>query len=338
MTPVLAMSKREILTLLGARGAEQEALFARAREAQIAAWGRSVLLRGVIELTSYCRKDCGYCAMRVSNRDLTRYRLTLEEALQAARSVAAYGIRILLLQGGEDVQSDRMLEQLIPCVKEELGLFIILNVGERRRERFARFRELGADAFIMKFESADAALYERATRSRLEDRLRNLGWLKELGFVVGTGSIVGLPGQSLENVAEDLLLAARLQPEFVSTAPFIPNAGTPWESAPPGNVQTALNFIAISRLLLPQATIPAVSALEKLLVGGQALGLQAGANVLTVNFTPPRQRERYPIYSDRRFVVSLDHATQAVERAGLQFAAPPRRPLASGDAIPGSGT
>lgn len=154
--------------------------------------------------------------------------------------------------------------------------------------------------------------------SPLAKRLECIGWLQELGFRVGTGNIIGLPGQTLDTLAGDIQLAARIKPDFVSSSPFIPNQNTPYEQVPNGSLPITLNSIAICRILFPNALIPSVSALEKIEAGGQARGLDAGANVLTINFTPPESREKFAIYSQQRFVVSLEHALKTVDQAGLQ--------------------
>lgn len=297
-----------------------EALFARARDARRAVFGEAARMRGVVEISSHCRKDCFYCGMRRSNRKLERFRAPrADEVLEAVRAVAEAGLSTVLIQGGEDPRCDRLLEEALPRIRAELGLRVILNVGERPRAQLARFRQAGADGYLMKFETSDADLYERITGSPLADRLRCLGWLQELGFQVGVGNIVGLPSQTPESLAGDLRLACELRPDFVSASPFIPNDDTPLEGEPAGALEAVLRVLAAYRILLPQALIPTVSALEKLAPGGQARGLEAGANVITANLTPPHWRDRYVIYSPRRFVVSLDHARATVARAGLAF-------------------
>lgn len=304
--------------LLEALGARDEGLFEQARDARRAVFGDAVRVRGVVEISSYCRKRCDYCGMRRSNRALARFRASrVEEVFEAVRGIAEMGLSTVLLQGGEDVRSDRLLEALLPRVKAELGLQVILNVGERPRDQLARFRQAGADGYIMKFETSDAALYERITGGPAAERLQQIRWLQDLGFRVGVGNIVGLPGQTMESLADDLRLACDLRPDFVSASPFIPNDGTPLERETPGSLELTLRVLALYRLLLPEALIPTVSALEKLAPGGQVQGLHAGANVVTANFTPPGWRDRYVIYSPRRFVVSLEHALATVSRAGL---------------------
>jgi len=300
-----------------ARGDRQRALFERAREARRRAFGDTAFVRGVVEISSYCRKDCLYCAMRRSNRSLSRYRAGLDDLMQAAERIREMNIPTILIQGGEDVQTDRILLEALPRLKRTLCLHVILNVGERGRDGFEAFRRAGADSFIMKFESSDPEFYRVATESPLPERLRCLRWLRELGFLVGTGSIVGLPGQTVEQIADDFLLSLELQPDMVSASPFIPNEGTPWESEPCGDLDTNLNLLALLRLHLSRALIPSVSALEKLQPGGQLRGFQAGANVITINFTPEHQRELYRIYSSERFVVSVGHALATLASGGL---------------------
>jgi biotin synthase len=307
----------EISRLLVARGREQEELFQRATSGRRFVFGDQAFVRGVVEISNYCRKDCNYCAMRCSNRSLKRYRVTNACVMAAARRIHECSISTIMLQGGEDLQADGILDEVIPAIKHELGLVVILNVGERNRERLEAFRRLGVDAYIMKYETSDANLYDRSTRSSLQNRMQNLRWLKELGYVLSTGNIVGLPGQTPESIVNDALLSCELNPDWVSTAPFIPSVGTPWEGHPAGNIETTLNTIAIYRIMFPHALIPSVSSLNLVQPGGQLRGFEAGANVITINFTPQHLRSHYPIYSKDRFVVSIEHANEVLSKAGL---------------------
>ena len=310
-------TRDEIVEMLAARGDRQQELFGRACAVRDERAGHQGHLRGVVEVSSHCRRDCSYCAMRRSSHALHRYRAEPAQVVEAARRVHHLGIRAILLQGGEDPRVDGAIEEVLPVLKRDLGLRVILNLGQRSRQRLAHFRELGADAYIMKFETSDGSRYQAATGSPLAPRLENLAWLRELGYIVSTGNIVGLPGQSLQSLADDFVLAQSLRPDWMSSAPFVPSEGTPWGHEPPGDIETTLNCIALSRLMFPDGLIPSVSALEKLQAGGQARGLRAGANVVTVNCTPAELRERYPIYSRDRFLVSLQHAQAALADAGL---------------------
>jgi biotin synthase len=194
---------------------------------------------------------------------------------------------------------------------------ILLNLGNKTRAEYAMWKEYGAYSYITKHETSDRALYYLMKEETLEERLRCIEDLLALGYKVGTGSIIGLPGQSVESIADDILLARDLGAHMVSASPFVPAPNTPLDNYPGGSVQLTLRVIAVTRLLLPDVLIPSVSALELYQEDGQANGLAAGANVLTVNFTPPDQRTSYHIYGKNRYVVKLDHLHRVAETAGL---------------------
>ncbi len=304
--------------LLTVEDEDQQLLFAQARAVRAAAGVEQVTLRGVIEISNHCQKSCDYCAMRSPNGDLERYRLDAEAIMAIVATIHAHGIPIAFLQSGQDPRCDEVIEQVIPAIKRQYGLRVLLCLGERPRSAYRRFAELGADSYILKFETSDPCLYEAIARTPLARRLDCIRNLQGLGFEVGTGNIVGLPHQSLDVLVDDILLAIQLRPDFVSASPFIPNPSTPFEEHPYGSLRLTLNTLAIYRIALKTPLIPNVSALEKIQPGGQLMGLHAGANVMTVNFTPKSFQEKFSIYSNERFVVSLNHALQTIEAAGLQ--------------------
>lgn len=310
-------NKVEILRLLTCEGEAQQALFRAARAVRLAAGADAVKLRGVIEITNYCQKHCDYCALRPQNKEMVRYRMDVDTILAITEGIVAEGITTVFLQSGQDPKSDDIVFEVIPRIRT-LGVNVLLNLGEKSRDTYARYVAAGADSYILKFETSDPDLYEKIVGSPLAKRLECTRWIKAVGMKLGTGNIIGLPGQTLDTLVEDILLAQEMQPDFVSSSPFIPNENTPLESLGMGDLQLTLNSIAICRLLFPNALIPAVSALEKIRKGGQLLGLKAGANVLTINFTPKDFRDKYAIYSKERFVVSLDHARATISGAGLQ--------------------
>lgn len=310
-------NKVEILRLLTCEGEAQQALFRAARAVRLAAGADAVKLRGVIEITNYCQKHCDYCALRPQNKEMVRYRMDVDTILAITEGIVAEGITTVFLQSGQDPKSDDIVFEVIPRIRT-LGVNVLLNLGEKSRDTYARYVAAGADSYILKFETSDPDLYEKIVGSPLAKRLECTRWIREVGMKLGTGNIIGLPGQTLDTLVEDILLAQEMQPDFVSSSPFIPNENTPLESLGMGDLQLTLNSIAICRLLFPNALIPAVSALEKIRKGGQLLGLKAGANVLTINFTPKDFRDKYAIYSKERFVVSLDHARATISGAGLQ--------------------
>ncbi len=311
-------TREGIARLLAVDGDEQEQLFQRARQERRRAGGDPVTLRGVIEISNHCQKSCDYCAMRSPNGEMERYRMTPERILEIVAEIAANGIPIAFLQAGQDPAADAMVAELIPEIKRRFDLRILLCLGERPRATYRRFAELGADSYILKFETSSPAHYRAITRTSLPARLDCLRQLRELGYAIGTGNIVGLPDQDLSQLVDDVLLALKLRPDFVSASPFIANQSTPFESCPQGSLNTTLNILAIYRIGLRTPLIPNVSALEKLQAGGQRRGLEAGANVMTVNFTPPSYQEKFNIYSKQRFVVGLQHALATIESAGME--------------------
>ncbi|APB33800.1 Radical SAM domain-containing protein [Gloeomargarita lithophora Alchichica-D10] len=308
---------RPLPELIDAAGELQQELFAQARRIRQQHQMDQVRLRGVIEISNYCQKNCNYCAMRATNQNLDRYRLSAAEILEIAAEIHRLGIGTLFLQAGQDPECNAILETVIPEAKRHFGLQILLCLGEYDRATYHRWRALGADSYILKFETSEPERYRQIAYTPLTRRLQCIRWLQEAGFQVGTGNIVGLPGQTLDTLVRDILLTQEIQPNFASSSPFIPNENTPFSQLESGSVRRTLNMMAIFRILLPQALVPTVSALEKLETGGQLAGLNAGANVITINFTPPQCRSKYVIYSEGRFVVSLDHARTIINQAGM---------------------
>jgi len=314
----LNLTPAEIRRLLLVTGAEQQELFARAREARSLAGVDAVKLRGVIEISSYCQKTCDYCAIRAGNKAMSRYRMTEDFIMGVAEQVREAGIGTVFLQAGQDRQMDQAVSAVIPRIRGELGCEVLLNLGEKPRHVYEEWAALGATSYILKFETSDPQLYWDIVRTPLDKRIDCIRWIKAAGMEVGTGNIVGLPGQTLDMLVRDVLLVAELEPDFASSSPFIPNENTPLERAEDGDVNTTLNSIALFRLLFPHALVPTVSALEKLRPGAQRAGLDAGANVITINFTPKDQRDKYSIYSKERFIVKPDYAHRIIDDAGLQ--------------------
>jgi len=328
MKPICPLDRPTVLQWLQARGPKQQELFRQARHVRHVHGGDDVLLRGVIEMSSHCSKLCKYCAMRSPNTGLQRYRMTAEEILEVAGEIKSRGISTAFLQAGQDLACDPILEEVIPEIRHGMQMNVLLCVGERPPHVYRRYAELGAGAYILKFETADPGFYRAIAGVPPHNRLRAMEAIRAAGMKLGTGSIVGLPGQTIESIADDFLFAVAWEPDFVSAAPFIPNGSTPYEDGVEGDVDTTLNLMALWRIALPESLIPSVSALEKLRPDGQLAGLNAGANVITVNFTPGERRARYAIYSEQRFVVGLRHALETIDRAGLRARAEtPASPL-----------
>jgi len=273
-----------------------------------------ISLRAVIEFSNYCINNCIYCGMRRDNVNLSRYRMSGEEIVDAAREVKNKNISTIFLQSGCDPASDYILCKAIERIKKELGLKVILGIGERSFEEYKRIRDAGGDGFILKHETSDGELFKKMKFYSLEDRLRCLRDLKKLNFEVGTGCIVGLPGQKFSSFADDILLGKLLECEMISASAFIPHDQTPLSCFPQGSLELTLRVMAVMRIILPHASIPATSTLERLARGGQFLGLKAGANILTINATPEKYRDNYVIYSSDRKLIDLEHVRSILEK------------------------
>ena len=316
-------SRAELIEMITAEGSAQRQLHAQAAAIRDRVFERSVVVRGVIELTNLCRVNCDYCPMRLDNtRQNTSYILERDAILSAARDVRDAGVNVLVFQGGEIPQTTRVLLDVLPAVRQLFDdrVEILLGLGVKSEAEYRALRDRGADTYILKHETADAALHRRIRQEDLEVRLAAIRTLLKLGYRVGSGCIVGLPGQSLESLADDILLADSLGVHMCSASPFVPTAGTPMADAAPGSISQTLNMIATMRIVNPAWLIPTVSALEQQTAGGQGAGQRAGANVMTVNFTPADQRQHYLIYGGTRHIVGTEHVRRQLDIAGLAAA------------------
>lgn len=314
------LTHREIIGLLRLRGAEQDWLFAQARALRRQRFSDAAVVRGVVEVTSVCVQNCTYCPMRRDNR-MTRYIYDQDDIATLSRHIRDSDIRVVSLQGGDTPRTTQIVGQAIATIREifEDDVDILLVLGDKSRDEYAYLRAQGATSYILKHETSDPRLHLEHRHYPLERRLEHLRHLLTLGYRVGTGTIVGLPGQSLEMLADDVLLAQSLGVHMCSASPFVPAPATPLAGAPPGDVDLTLNAIAVIRLAMPGAFVPSVSALEHRLPGAQLAGFNAGANVITVNFTREPDRKDYPIYGVDRFVVEQQYASDVLRKAGLQW-------------------
>ncbi len=306
---------------LRARGDQQQKLFAAARQARRIAYGDRVVVRGLMEVTNLCRVNCEFCPMRRDNtRRNSLFELSEDQILETAAQIKAAGINTVFLQAGEIRKTTPIVGNVIPKIRSifEGAVEVLLCLGNKEEEEYLFLKKQGATSYILKHETSDPELNEKMRHSSFADRIEGLRTLVRLGYKVGTGAIVGLPGQTVESLADDLLLAREIGVHMVSASPFIPAPDTPLAHHPPGDVNVTLNFIALARLMNPDWLIPSVSALESRQSGAQSAGLAAGANVLTVNFTPVNERGNYLIYGKDRFVVRNDHVNDIVAKAGME--------------------
>ncbi|MCC8122658.1 MAG: [FeFe] hydrogenase H-cluster radical SAM maturase HydE [Oscillospiraceae bacterium] len=283
--------------------AEMEALFQAARATRERYYGRKVYFRGLIEFTNYCKNDCYYCGIRRGNRNVARYRLTPEEILDCCRRGAALGYQTFVLQGGEDpwFTDARMVPILSGIRREFPDHAITLSMGERSRESYAALFDAGANRYLLRHETADAAHYSRLhpPEMSLPARMRCLRDLKEIGYQVGAGFMVGSPFQTPAHLLEDLRFLRRLQPHMVGIGPFLPQGDTPFGREAAGPLALTLRMIALCRLLLPKALLPATTALGTLSPLGRERALQAGANVVMPNLSPLGVRAQYALYDNK---------------------------------------
>jgi biotin synthase len=309
---------------LQSKGDQQEELFSAARLARQTAFGNRVIVRGLMEVTNACRVNCEFCPMRRDNmRRNTIFELSEAQIVSIAERIKESGINIVFLQAGEVKKTTQLVGNVLPEIRSLFGgvVELLLCLGNKKEEEYLFLKNQGATSYILKHETSDAELNEKMRHSSFVNRVEGLRTLVRTGYKVGTGAIVGLPGQTIESLADDLLLAREIGAHMVSASPFIPAPDTPLAHHPPGDLSVTLNFIALARLMNPVWLIPSVSALETRRSGGQSAGLAAGANVLTVNFTPVNERENYLIYGKDRYIVRNDHVNEIVAKAGLQRAA-----------------
>lgn len=266
-------------------------------------FGLGIYIRGLIELSSYCRCNCLYCGLRSSNRSAERYRLSSEEVLECCKEGYKLGFRTFVLQGGEDgTHSDEWLEMLI-CQMRSLypDVAITLSLGERSEESYIRLKRAGANRYLLRHEAANAKLYEslHPNSKGLEHRLRCAEALKRAKYQLGLGMMIGVKGQTIEDIVEDLMLIERMQPEMVGIGPFLPHKATPLGEEPAGDLNLTLATIAIVRLMLPKALLPSTTALATLTPRGRLEGILSGANVVMPNLSPSDVRAKYAIYENK---------------------------------------
>ena len=317
---------REILAqALQFRDVEQAEMFALARRRRSEHFpSEEVEVRSVIEVSNICLRGCKYCNMGLKSKQ-KKYTIDHEELLRLASCVYNKGRRVLLLQSGESTVQG-FIDYLAQCVRElkhqHPDLVVILCCGSLSEEQYRLLRDAGASRYVLKFETANAALYASLRpRDTLRHRLECLETLLRLGYAVGSGNMVGLPGQTLDDIVDDLYLLGKYALAMESTTVFIPGESSAFRDEPMGDVDTTLNMMALMRIMYPARLIPTTSSLEKGRADGQYQGLMAGANSATIHDgTPGEVKHLFPIYSTNRFTPQDEHLRQAVENAHLKFA------------------
>jgi len=293
------LSPADLEFLLSAEDPEEdEALFQTADRVRQEKVGNEVHLRGIVEFSNICVQNCLYCGLRRENRRLRRYRMTPGEILDCARDAMERGLRTVVLQSGEDpwFTQDR-LSGLIRRIKEETDLAITLSVGERPAGDYRAWKRAGVDRYLLKQETASPSLFARLRPGRtLSERLDSLRALKGLGYEVGSGNIVGLPGQTAKDLVADILLFKELDFDMIGIGPFIPHPSTPLAESPPGDPHRSMKILALTRIVTGNTHLPATTALGVLDPQGRKKALLAGADVIMPDITPRKYRDRYEIY------------------------------------------
>ncbi|SEF44856.1 biotin synthase [Caloramator fervidus] len=288
----------EIENILSLNEEDAEILFKIADDIKKLYFGNSIHIRGIIEFSNYCRANCKYCGLRCSNDKLIRYRMSKEEIINCAKEAIDAGYKTLVLQSGEDLYyTKEILGDIIKSIKEYADISITLSIGERKFEDYKYLKEVGADRFLMKHETADELLYNNLhPHSTFNNRMSCLKNLKQLGYQLGSGFIIGLPGQTLRTIAKDIMLLKELDVDMAGIGPFIPHKGTPLGSEKPGSAFLTVKVIALSRILLKRVHLPATTALGVLDKKYRDKAFFAGANVIMQKIEPYNYRKLYEIY------------------------------------------
>lgn len=292
-----------------------EYVFSLARKERHQHYGHDVYIRGLIEFTNYCKNDCYYCGIRKSNAGVMRYRLDEEQILSCCSAGYALGFRTFVLQGGEDGWfTDERMVRIVGAIKSRFpDCAVTLSIGERSKESYQALFQAGADRYLLRHETFNAAHYSLLHPSSLTaaSRQKCLWTLKDIGYQVGAGFMVGAPGQTPEYLAEDLLFLEKLKPHMVGIGPFIPHHATPFAGEPAGTLEETLFLLGLIRLLLPKVLLPATTALGTIAPNGRELGILSGANVIMPNLSPANVRENYTLYDNKL-------CTGAEAAAGIQ--------------------
>lgn len=307
------LSRDEIIKLLSLNTpSDIEGLFQAADRVRKECVGDEIFLRGIIEFSNYCRNNCLYCGLRQDNLKAQRYRMEDDEILELAKSIQSRACSTVVLQSGEDpLYTRERMCRIIESIKDETGLAITLSIGQRPYKDYKAFREAGAHRYLLRHETANPKLYASLCPGRtLDERTQCLNRLRELDYEVGMGCMVGLPGQTIEDLADDVLLIKEHEADMIGIGPFIPHEQTPLNGQAPGDALLVLKMLAIIRLVTRDTNIPSTTALGVLDEASRKKAFEAGANIFMPVFTPQDYARRYDIYPGKGKVKKADGAIQ----------------------------
>jgi biotin synthase len=296
-----SLLKDEIIFLLSLNEENAASLFIAADKVRQEYVGDEIHLRGLIEFSNYCIKDCAYCGIRKSGEGIKRYRISEDDIIKIAGKAYEIGYKTLVLQCGEDPYYDvKKLCYTTESIKEKYAMALTLSAGEMELSDFDILKSCGVDRYLLRIETTNRELFEKYHPDKdFDNRIKILRHFKKIGIQAGTGVLIGLPGQKAEDLAGDLLFYKEMNIDMVGMGPFIPCPGTPMENYEPGSVFLTLKMIALTRLLNPDIHIPATTALETLGSGAREQALNCGADVIMPNVTPYEFKEKYKLYPDK---------------------------------------
>lgn len=292
-------TKEEIIEILK-NDNKNDWLFSLANKVRKENVGNSVHLRGLVEFSNICKCSCKYCGLRKENNNIDRYRIQKDEIIKIVDNAINMGYKTIVLQSGEDsfFNTEKMIEIIEAIKKYDVAL--TLSIGERSFEELKAFKEAGANRYLIRIETTDRDLYKKMhPNMNFDNRIQCLKDLKVLGYEVGTGCLVGLPEQTIESLADDILFFKEIEADMVGIGPFIPHPQTPLKDSKNGSFNLALKVMALTRIILPDINIPATTAMETLNPNGRIIALQSGANVVMPNITSQKYRAKYEIYPNK---------------------------------------
>ena len=318
------LSEEELAGLLRSK-TEEDRLYAAglARTLTDRYYGRKIYFRGLIEFTNYCKNNCYYCGIRAGNANVVRYRMKPEEIYACCDWGYRAGFRTFVLQGGEDPYfDDEKIVELVSTIRDRYpDCAITLSIGEKSKESYQRYFDAGANRYLLRHETACPEHYRKLHPSQLslENRLRCLRDLKDIGYQTGCGMMVGSPYQTEENLAQDLLYIGEFRPEMVGIGPFIPHHDTCFRDCQAGTLEDTLFLLSLIRLIHPRVLLPATTALGTIVADGREQGILAGANVVMPNISPTDMRKNYLLYDNK--IGTQDDAAESQRRLEESIAA-----------------
>jgi len=316
----------EIAIRLALTGEESVSMRKEAEKICESVYSKDVFIRGIIEFSNICRKDCMYCGIRKSNKNTGRYRIEKEQIKKLLDDAYLEGYKTVVLQSGEDTAVDRDITKIIEYTKSKNDMSVTLSLGERSFEVYEEWRKAGADRYLLRIETTNKNIFtEIHPDDDFENRLRCLNDLKRLGYEAGTGIMIGLPGQTEMDLAKDIIFFKENDFDMLGFGPFIPHRDTPLKDVKAVSMEKVLNFLALCRIVTVDTNIPATTAMGTLDPKGRQMALMSGANVIMPNFTPRALRKNYLLYDNKIGVdddaeESLEHVNEIVREAGKRVA------------------